>query len=628
MKLWRSLRKANKFKNQIDQKKWGHLFSEGRDRNMKRFLVIISLILAVFIFAETKQIVILQTSDLHGFIYPVDYATNKPANQGLAKAASFIKEQREQYGPENVILIDTGDIIQGSPMAYFHARFENEPEDPMMLAMSKIGYNAAVLGNHEFNYGLDTLTKAINEASFPFLSANIVDEDGNPFVNDCTFLSIDDIRIGILGLTTKYIPNWEDPRNIPGLTFLDPVEVAKSYVPILSDFCDVVIVAYHGGLEKDPVTGQPTQALTGEDQGYEIATEVPGINVLLTGHQHRALATKIGDVAITQPSNWGKMVGKVTLTLEKDGDKWVVKDAKPEVVDVSKYPADTEILDATREYEEKTQKWLDTPVGTAIGDFYVENPFYGRMWDNALIEFVNKVQMDYTGAKISSTSLFTDDVKGWKSGPVTLRDINAVYIYANTLKVIKVKGAEIKAALERSADYFAFENGVAKENKSWVEPKVQRYNYDMWEGISYKIVLNRPTGDRIVDLMFEGKPLDMDGEYEIVLNNYRGAGGGGYSMFNNKPVVKEVLIEMAELMTSYLIEKKEITAMVDNNWGAYVEMVYNVQSGDTLESVAAKLGFTVEDLTRWNNVTQIKVGDTLKYYVPYFEYLNLQQKAS
>jgi len=278
---------------------------------------------------------------------------------------------------------------------------------------------------------------------------------------------------------------------------------------------------------------------------------------------------------------------------------------KPEVVDVSKYPADTEILDATREYEEKTQKWLDTPVGTAIGDFYVENPFYGRMWDNALIEFVNKVQMDYTGAKISSTSLFTDDVKGWKSGPVTLRDINAVYIYANTLKVIKVKGSDIKAALERSADYFAFENGVAKENKSWVEPKVQRYNYDMWEGISYKIVLNRPTGDRIVDLMFEGKPLDMDGEYEIVLNNYRGAGGGGYSMFNNKPVVKEVLIEMAELMTSYLIEKKEITAMVDNNWGAYVEMVYNVQSGDTLESVAAKLGFTVEDLTRWNNVTQI-----------------------
>jgi 2',3'-cyclic-nucleotide 2'-phosphodiesterase/3'-nucleotidase len=250
------------------------------------------------------------------------------------------------------------------------------------------------------------------------------------------------------------------------------------------------------------------------------------------------------------------------------------------------------------------------------------------MWDNALIEFVNKVQMDYTGAKISSTSLFTDDVKGWKSGPVTLRDINAVYIYANTLKVIKVKGSDIKAALERSADYFAFENGVAKENKSWVEPKVQRYNYDMWEGVSYKIVLNRPTGDRIVDLMFEGESLDMDGEYEIVVNNYRGAGGGGYSMFNNKPVVKEILIEMAELMTSYLIDKKEITATVDNNWGAYVEMVYNVQSGDTLESVAAKLGFTVEDLTRWNNVTQITAGDTLKYYVPYFEYLNLQQKAS
>lgn len=594
---------------------------------MKRVLIAFLVIIAVFLLAETKQLVILHTSDLHGFIYPVDYATNKPANQGLAKIATFIKEQKAKYGEENVIIIDTGDLIQGSPMAYYHARFDNEPINPMILVMNHLGFAASVLGNHEFNYGLDVLSKAMYEANFPFLSANIVGSDDNPFAFPYYIIDTGEIRVGILGLTTKYIPNWEDPRNIPDLKFLDPVEVAKEYVPGLADMCDVVIVAYHGGLERDPATGNPTEPLVGENQGYEIAKELPEIHVLLTGHQHRSIATKIGNVAVTQPSNWGKMVGKITITLEKQDEKWVVKDTKPELVDMTPYKPDEEVLEMTKEYETKVQKWLDTPVGTAEGDFYVSDPFAARMWDNPLMEFVNKVQMHYTGAKISSTALFTNDVKGWKSGPVTLRDINAVYIYANTLKVIKVKGKDIKAALERSADYFAWENGVAKENKSWIEPKVQRYNYDMWEGISYKIVLNRPTGDRIVDLTFEGKPIDMEGEYEVVLNNYRAGGGGGYSMFTGKPVVKEVLIEMAELMSDYIINNKTIKATQDNNWGAYVEMTYTVQAGETLETVAKKLGVSVDDLRRWNNLTQVKQGDVVKYYIPYFEYIKLQQKA-
>jgi len=594
---------------------------------MKRVLVTLFVIIAVFLLAETKQLIILHTSDLHGFIYPVDYATNKPANQGLAKVATFIKEQKAKYGEENVIIIDTGDLIQGSPMAYYHARFDNEPINPMILVMNHLGFAASVLGNHEFNYGLDVLNKVMYEANFPFLSANIVGNNDTTFAQFYRIIDIGEIRVGILGLTTKYIPNWEDPRNIPDLKFLDPVEIAKQYVPDLSDICDVVIVAYHGGLERDPATGNPTEPLVGENQGYEIAKELPEIHVLLTGHQHRSIATKIGNVAVTQPSNWGKIVGKITITLEKQDKKWVVKDTKPELVDMTPYKPDEEVLEMTKEYETKVQKWLDTPVGTAEGDFYVSDPFAARMWDNPLMEFVNKVQMHYTGAKISSTALFTNDVKGWKSGPVTLRDINAVYIYANTLKVIKVKGKDIKAALERSADYFAWENGVAKENKSWIEPKVQRYNYDMWEGISYKIVLNRPTGDRIVDLTFEGKPVDMEGEYEIVLNNYRAGGGGGYSMFAGKPVVKEVLIEMAELMSDYIINNKTIKATQDNNWGAYVEMNYTVQSGETLETIAKKLGVPADDLKRWNNITQVKQGDNVKYYIPYFEYIKLQQKA-
>jgi 2',3'-cyclic-nucleotide 2'-phosphodiesterase/3'-nucleotidase len=588
------------------------------------------LFAVVLLFAETKEIVILHTSDLHGYIYPVDYATNKAANHGLAKVASVIKEQRQKYGEDNVIVIDTGDLIQGSPMEYYHAKFDNSDVDPMVLVMNHLKFAASVIGNHEFNYGLDVLSKAISEAEFPFISANITDEYDTPYFTPYQIVDLNGVTVCILGLTTKFVPNWEDPRNIEGLKFKDPVEIAKLYVEALRDIADIMIVAYHGGLERDHATGNPTEPLVGENQGYELATQVAGIDVLLTGHQHRAIATKIGNVAVTQPSNWGKMVGKITIKLEKNEEdgKWIIKEVKPELIDVSKYPPDEEILELAKPYEEKTQAWLDTPVGTAKGDFWVSDPFVARLWDNPLIEFVNKVQMYYTGAKISSTALFTNDVKGWKDGPITLRDINAVYIYPNTLKVLKVKGKDIKDALERSADYFVFEDGIAKENKTWIEPKVQRYNYDMWEGISYKIVLNRPKGDRIVDLTFEGKPLDMDAEYEIVLNNYRAGGGGGYEMFKGKPVVREVLIEMAELMSNYVLEKKEIEATVDNNWGAYIEMTYTVHSGETIESVASKLGILVEDIKRWNNVEEVKEGDVLKYYVPYFEYLKLMQKAS
>ncbi|MFN6992283.1 MAG: metallophosphoesterase, partial [Fervidobacterium sp.] len=199
---------------------------------MKKFLSLIILFLALlYVFGETKQVVIIHTSDLHGFIYPVDYSTNKPANYGLARVSSFIKEQRERYGNENVVIIDTGDLIQGSPMAYYYARFDTEKEHPMIIAMNKLGFSASVFGNHEFNYGLDLIDKVMHEANFPFISANVTrEEDGMPLGFPYTVVYSGDVRIGILGLTTKFVPNWEDPRNIKGIKFIDiPLMVSNIY---------------------------------------------------------------------------------------------------------------------------------------------------------------------------------------------------------------------------------------------------------------------------------------------------------------------------------------------------------------------------------------------------------------
>ncbi|WP_126992398.1 5'-nucleotidase C-terminal domain-containing protein [Thermosipho globiformans] len=589
---------------------------------MKKLLGIILIILTVSLLFST-EVVILHSSDLHGNILPINYATNSPSDVGLAKIATLVKQFRNEY--QNVILIDTGDLIQGTPLEYYHARIDNKPVDPMVLVMNKLGYSAWIIGNHEFNYGLDVLKKAVSEAQFPALSANIIDvKENSSLFKPYHIVNVGDIKIGILGLTTKYIPNWEDPKNIEGLDFLDPVEVAKKYVDILKnkENVDIVIVAYHGGLERDPQTGEPTEELTGENQAYQLLQEVDGIDVLLLGHQHRTIATKINNVPVSMPSYWGKSLGKVVLKLEKKDNKWQVIDSSVEQVSVKGVPADEEIISLIKPYDEKVQAWLDQPVGYADGDFWVENPLFARLQDNPLIEFVNKVQMYYSKAKISSTALFNNSIKGWKSGPITLRDINAVYIYPNTLKVIKVTGKDIKDALEKSADYFVMENYMVSVNKSWVEPKPRHYNYDMWEGISYKIVLNNPSGNRIIDLMFEGKPIEMDKEYEIVLNNYRAGGGGGYTMFKGKPVVREVMMEVSELMADYILEHKNIKATTDNNWQTVVKFEYVINPGETLWSISKRLGVSINDLIRWNNIKNpslIKPGTKLVYYKNYID---------
>ncbi|MBZ4649946.1 5'-nucleotidase C-terminal domain-containing protein [Thermosipho sp. (in: thermotogales)] len=589
---------------------------------MKKLLGILIIFLAVSLLFST-EVVILHTSDLHGNILPINYATNSPSDVGLAKIATLVKQFRNEY--QNVIIVDTGDLIQGTPLEYYHARIDNKPADPMVLVMNKLGYSAWVIGNHEFNYGLEVLKKAVSEAQFPALSANIIDvKENSSLFKPYHIVNVGDIKIGILGLTTKYIPNWEDPKNIEGLDFLDPVEVAKKYVDILKnkENVDIVIVAYHGGLERDPQTGEPTEELTGENQAYQLLQEVDGIDVLLLGHQHRTIATKINNVPVSMPSYWGKSLGKIVLKLEKKDNKWQVIDSSVEQVSVKGVTADEEITSLIKPYDEKVQAWLDQPVGYADGDFWVENPLFARLQDNPLIEFVNKVQMYYSKAKISSTALFNNSIKGWKSGPITLRDINAVYIYPNTLKVIKVTGKDIKDALEKSADYFVMENYMVSVNKSWVEPKPRHYNYDMWEGISYKIVLNNPSGNRIIDLMFEGKPIEMDKEYEIVLNNYRAGGGGGYTMFKGKPVVREVMMEVSELMADYILEHKNIKATTDNNWQTVVKFEYVINPGENLWSISKRLGVSLNDLIRWNNIKNpslIKPGTKLVYYKNYID---------
>jgi 2',3'-cyclic-nucleotide 2'-phosphodiesterase / 3'-nucleotidase len=513
---------------------------------------------------------ILLTSDVHGTVYPIHYQDNSKAEIGLAKISTLIKKERSQNA--NVLLIDNGDFIQGTPFTYHYATYEKDMENPMSLLANYLEYDIAIIGNHEFNYGMDILNNAVATANSPYLSANILDKNrkepyfGKPYI----IKHIEsNIKIAILGVTTHYIPHWEQAHHIKDLQFEDAFETTKKWVSYIRkhEKPDLLVVAYHGGFERDLQTGVPTEVLTGENQGYAMCHEIEGIDILLTGHQHREIAhTVINGVTILQTGCNGHSVGKVTVTFEKAEQKWVKKESYSELLPVQGIAADQDVLSLVANYEEKTQNWLDKPIGIIYGDMQISDAMQTRLQDHPFIEFINKIQMDIANVSISCTSLFHNISPGFPKH-VTMRDIVSNYIYPNTLKVIRITGADIKDALELSASYFTLKaDGSIIVTPTYIEPKPQHYNYDMWEGISYVLNISKPIGERVESLQYKGAPLNINEEYDVVMNNYRASGGGNFFMFQNKLVVKDIPTDMSELIANYILKHKRIEATVNHNW--------------------------------------------------------------
>ncbi|MBK1809221.1 bifunctional metallophosphatase/5'-nucleotidase [Clostridium sp. YIM B02505] len=514
------------------------------------------------------DLTILHTSDIHGSILPIYYGTNEYRDIGLSKLSSIIKDEKKKN--DNTLLIDCGDALQGSPLIYYYARINAQGENPVIKLFNYLGYDSFTVGNHEFNYGMDYLLNARNQSNFPWLSSNILDKSNNrPYFGKPYIIKrfSDDLNIGIIGCTTKYIPNWEQPHIIKDLNFEDVIKSLNNWIPQMkNEGADIIVVAYHGGFERDIDTGVPSENLTGENQGYEICEKVQGIDLLLTGHQHRSIYDKyINNVLVCQSGFDGVCLGKISLKLEKQSSVWKIKDASSKLLYSKDYDVDDECIRLIKKYEENTQAWLDTPIGKIAGDMTITDPIEIRLKDNPLMEFINKVQMHYGETDISLTSLFDNRSPGLKTD-VTMRDVVSNYIYPNTLKVLKLKGSDIKLALERSASYFEYVDGQYIVSKDFSNPKPQHYNYDMWEGIEYVLNISKPVGSRVALLKYKGSDMDMYKEYNVVMNNYRASGGGDYFMFKDKLLVKDIPTDVSELIANYILDRKIISATVNDNW--------------------------------------------------------------
>ena len=539
---------------------------------------------------KRTRITILSTTDLHGNILPVDYYTNKSDNRGLAKVATILKQARKE--DPNLILLDSGDTIQGTPLAYFHNKKNNAPPDPMMLAMNALHYDAMAVGNHEYNFGLDVLNKARREAKFPWLSANTYKVGTNEtYYQPYIVKEVNGVRVGILGLTTPGVPTWENKPNYAGLEFHAPIDEAKKWVEVLrtKEKADVVIIAMHMGLDEDLRTGEASPGqVAHENEALAIARNVPGVDAIFMGHTHREVPAlmimpgpqspaisrdangqtiyrfTVNNTLLTQANYWGKHVARADIYLEQDaktnGWRIIAKQARTIPVD-DKVQPDAEIVALAKPYDEETQNYLSKVIGQSSVELTATD---ARFRDNALLDLIQRVQLEAGKGDVSMVAPFNLQARV-AAGPVTVRDIAGLYIYENTLVTLEVTGQQLKDAMEHSARFFKpYEAG--KTPAELVDDKIPSFNFDIAEGVEYDLDITKPYGQRVVNLKFKGQPLDLKRKLRLVTNNYRVNGGGGYTMYKDAPVLYRSSEEIRQLIIEWLERNGTVPATATNNW--------------------------------------------------------------
>ena len=513
--------------------------------------------------SQPVLLTLLGTTDLHGNLAPVDYFANHSANRGLAKIATLVRQVRAEQ--PNLLLLDSGDTIQGTPLAYYFARKQPNQLNPTIAVMNALQYDAMALGNHEFNFGLDNLWRAKREAKFPVLAANVQQQyppDSNSFFRPYLIKSVAGVRVAIVGFVTPGIPRWELPANYQGYQFEPIVDAARRVIPEVRKQADLVVVIAHSGLEKDPDTGRPFDStqLPGENAIYALASEVPGIDVILFGHSHRELPERIiNGVLLVQARNWGQSLARADVSLSRQpSGSWQVVSKRSTTLPVTdSVPPDPQILALAKPYDDATQKYLDTPVATCA---VALDGLTARYEDSPLVDLIHKVQMEYGNAEVSLATMLFAGAK-IPAGQVTVRQIAALYIYDNTLFTVEMTGAQLKEALEHAASFFSAWPLPAGES-----PRLPGYNADNASGVNYEIDVRQPVGSRIRNLSRNGAPLDPAARLRVAVNNYRYAGGGRYTVLQGLPVVYRSPQEIRDLIIEYVQRTGSITTTADNNW--------------------------------------------------------------
>ncbi|MGR5425471.1 2',3'-cyclic-nucleotide 2'-phosphodiesterase [Vibrio harveyi] len=575
--------------------------------------------------ADTIKLRIIETTDIHTNVMDYDYYKDQPSQQiGLSRAATLVKQAREEA--VNSVLVDNGDLIQGSPMGdYMAAKGINAGEiHPVYKAMNQLDYDVGNIGNHEFNYGLEFLKNSIDGANFPYVSANVFDKKTGehyfkPYlIKTHTFKDTDgqshEIKVGYIGFVPPQIMVW-DKKNLEGKVFAEDItETAKKLVPQMKkEGADVIVAIPHSGISTDPYK------LGAENSVYYL-TEVEGIDAIAFGHSHAVFPGKdfaklqgvdnakgtINGVTAVMPGRWGSHVGVMDLMLKEKDGKWQVVEGQSEARPIfdkankkSLAEADKGIVDALVDDHKGTREFVNQPIGKANDVMY---SFLALVQDDPTIQIVNLAQKDYVERFIqgdpdladipvlSAAAPFKvggrkDDPNGFtevESGQLTFRNAADLYLYPNTLVAMKVKGKEVHEWLECSAGQFnQIDVNSTKPQSLLSWNNFRTYNFDVIDGVNYQIDVTQPPkydascnvinpdSQRIVNLTYNGKPVDPKQDFIIATNNYRAYSatfpgtGPDFIAFDSPDENRSVV---AAYISRISKEQGEVTPSADNNW--------------------------------------------------------------
>ncbi len=511
-----------------------------------------------------NRIRILMTSDVHGKVFPHSYADGSIKEYGFARLYSTIKKLRD----DNTILIDNGDVLEGSPLQLYHMMTDLKDRDPSPVSrvMKAINYDYINLGNHDFNFGPEVLFRHIETSGALCITQNITYQGRSILrCNDLQMETPEDWRkekcaeggldktyvikeiagkrIAIFGLLTHYVKHWESEEHLEGFEFFDALESAKENVARIkaNGEADFIVCVYHGGFEIDPETGQPIGKDTGENQGYKILSEIPEIDVFLTGHQHKLIVNTNDGRVFVQPGANGEHIACVDIYPYdlKDGDAINQKcHMEAELIKIET-EADEGILDLVRDEEEACQIWLDQIIGETRLDLRVHDEFDARLNKSQLITYINSVQLKYSKADISAVALFQGATG---IGPdITIRQIVSTYVFPDNIVVKRINGKILKEYLEQTVAFWDVERRGDTEriivNPKYEIPTPQYFNYDLLDGVEYTAKVSNPIGERITSLTMGGSPVQEDTELTIAINHYRAAGGGDFFMLSDAETV-------------------------------------------------------------------------------------------